>query len=294
LIGGGGFSLVYLAYHIPTKARAVIKEYFPEDQVKRIPGGRLVPVSEDKLPAINAGIRRFLSEASALSKVNHPNIVRTSNLFRANDTIYMVMNYEEGRDLRYYVKKFHNRLDEKFMRTIFPPLLQGLQAFHDQQLLHLDIKPANILIKHTGVPILIDFGGVQQFRPGQPALHSQTLTLGFAPIEQHEHGYLGPWSDIYAVGATIYSCMTGRAPPPAPQRKKKDSLGSINPLFSRYSKRLLRGVDRALAMDYRKRPQSATELLELCFGDVAGPGAEQEQSIGLFSGLRQRLQGDRD
>lgn len=271
LIGGGGFSLVYLAYHIPTQARVVIKEYCPDDLCRRLPGGRVVPL-EERLPAFHTGIRRFFEEARALAGVNHPNIVRVSNLFRANDTVYMVMDYKEGRDLRWFIKRHRSRMKTDFLRMVFPPLLRGLQAFHDQGLLHLDIKPANILLRRDGTPVLLDFGAVQHFRLDAQSNRSQTLTLGYAPIEQHQRGQMGPWTDIYAMGATLYSCITGHAPPPAPERARQDKMSPANRLFTRHPRRLLRAVDRALSMDFRRRPQSALEFLELCFGEPAGTG----------------------
>ncbi len=271
LLGGGGFSLVYLAYHIPTQARVVIKEYCPDELCTRLPGGRVEPAAEERLPAFRAGIKRFFAEAQALAGVNHPNIVQVTNIFRANNTVYMVMDYREGKDLRWFVKRHRRRLNTEFLRMVFPPLLRGLQAFHDQGLLHLDIKPANILLRRDGTPVLLDFGAVQHFRLDAEANRSQTLTLGFAPLEQHRHGQLGPWTDVYAMGATLYSCITGRAPPPAPERARQDRMAPACRLFSRHPRQLLRAVDWALRMDHRERPQTALQLLEAGFGEPS-PG----------------------
>lgn len=268
LLGAGGFSLVYLAYHIPTKARVVIKEYYPDGWAVRMPGGRVNAVSDDLQTKYNLGIKRFFAEVSAVSKVNHPNIVRVSNVFRANNTLYMVMNYDEGQDLRFYVKKHRSKLTQKFLASVFPPLLRGLQAFHDQGLLHLDIKPANILLLKKGAPLLLDFGAVQHFNIEGTTVQQQTLTLGYAPIEQHRHSNLGPWTDVYSTAATLYSCVTGKAPPPAPDRLERDKMSSPNRLFSRYSKKLLAGIEWALHMDYHKRPQSPLELLDACFDET--------------------------
>lgn len=277
-IGGGGFSLVYLAYHIATKAKVVIKEYFPEDQCYRLPGGRVLPQSEEKLQSYSMGIKRFFNEASAVAKVNHPNIVHVSNIFRSNNTVYMVMDYEQGTDLRWYIKKRNGLLSEKFLRTVFPQLLLGLREMHHQELLHLDIKPANILLCAGGRPILLDFGAVQHYVIGSTSSWAQTLTLGFAPIEQHQKRNLGPWTDMYAIGATIYSCMSGQPPPAATERAKKDRLVPAAKAYGRrYSKELLQAVDWALKMDYRERPQNVDALLQACFSQDILPPSEPEE-----------------
>ena len=123
VLGGGGFSLVYRAYHIRTQAKVVIKEFCPESLVRRMPGGRIVPLSDEAAFIFQAGIKRFFDEASALSKVHHPNIVRVSHVFRANETVYMVMDYERGTDLRAYIKRQSKSLSQRFLEACFPPLL---------------------------------------------------------------------------------------------------------------------------------------------------------------------------
>lgn len=262
-IGGGGFSLVYLAFHVPTQARVVIKEYYPAELVQRLPGGRVQPLDEDKAGAYQGGIRRFFNEGSALAKVNHPNIVHVRSFFRANNTVYMVMDHEEGSDLRAYIKRHGGGLSEKFLRAIFPQLLQGLTRLHGAQLLHLDIKPANIWLCPGGRPLLLDFGAVQHAVAGLRRDRVQTLTLGFAPIEQHEGGEMGPWTDLYALGASMYACITGRAPPPATERAVKDKFTPISRTHAlRYSKQLLRAIDWSLSVDARARPQNAEEMLQ--------------------------------
>lgn len=264
VIGGGGFSLVYLAYNIRTKAKVVIKEYFPEHLVDRIPGGRVVTRSEkDNLP-YTLGIKRFFQEASALSQLKHPNIVNVSNFFRLNNTVYMVMDYAHGRDLRWFIKRAKGNMSERFMLSVFPHVLAGLNELHTHNFLHLDVKPANILLRADAPPLLLDFGAVQRMEQGMRYAGVQTLTHGFAPLEQYEEGDMGPWSDLYAVGATMYTCVTGRAPAPAPERRKKDSLVAVSRNYSRrYSKQLLMAIEWALELDYRYRPQDVQSFVRL-------------------------------
>ncbi len=262
-IGGGGFSLVYLATNQADNRRVVIKEYLPSAQAKRMEESRVEPLSEGLAGAYRQGIKRFFDEASALAKVNHPNIVRVENFFRANNTVYMVMRYEVGKDLRWYIKHKAGKLSERFIRTVFPQLLLGLRELHDNRLLHLDIKPANIFLRPGGKPLLLDFGAarasVTENKPSGP----QTLTVGFAPIEQHMGGHMGPWTDMYAIGASMWACITGRPPPASTQRALKDTYKPAARAYSRdYSQQLLEAIDWCLELNQLQRPQNAQELLD--------------------------------
>lgn len=262
MLGGGGFSLVYLATNLETRERVAIKEFLPATQAKRLPNGRVEPVSEESARFFSHGIKRFFEEGSALARINHPNIVRVTNFFRAHNTVYMVMRYEEGKDLRWYIKRHTRGLSEKFIRTVFPPLLAGLAELHRNDLLHLDIKPANIFLRAGGNPLLLDFGAAQRAYVGPRGNGPHTLTVGFAPLEQHEKRELGAYTDLYAIGASMFACMSGHAPPPAPERVGNDRHRSAVRSFGRqYSRALLEAVDWCLEMDPRSRPQTVAELL---------------------------------
>ncbi len=189
--------------------------------------------------------------------------MHVTNFFRANNTVYMVMRYEEGKDLRWYIKRHSRGLSEKFIRTVFPLLLQGLQELHKNQLLHLDVKPANILLRAGGNPLLLDFGASQGALVGSNPIGPNTLTVGFAPIEQHNKGLMGPWTDMYALGASMWACMSGKAPPAATERVIKDKYKSAVRTYGyRYSKQLLEAVDWCMQVDQVHRPQSAQALLD--------------------------------
>lgn len=262
-IGGGGFSIVYLAIDEKTGEPVAIKEYLPSTQAQRSEESRVEPIADDAASAYRQGIKRFFDEAAALAKVNHPNIVRVVNFFRANNTVYMVMRYEHGKDLRWYIKRKNGKLSENVVRAIFPPLLLGLKEVHTNNLLHLDIKPANIFLRPGGNPLLLDFGAARIAVVGNRQNGPYTLTLGFAPIEQHLGGHVGPWSDIYAIGASMWSCITGRPPPPATERREKDTYKPATRQFARhYSVQLLEAIDWCMQFHQLDRPQTVQTLLD--------------------------------
>jgi serine/threonine protein kinase len=270
LIGGGGFSLVYRAYQVRNKRKVVIKEYFPGDMVERMPGGRVLPKNDDVIRAFNMGIKRFFDEAGALSKIRHPHIVHVTNFFRDNDTAYMVMDYyEKGRDLRWYIKRSPEQINNHFLWSVFPRITLGLAALHDAGFLHLDIKPANILIREGGKPLLIDFGAVQRVEKGQRFRGIQTLTHGFASPEQYQRGEMGPWSDLYALGATMYSCVTSQPPPSAMERLDKDQVRQISKQYRRkFVSSLLTAIEWAMQLDYHHRPADAHSFLNALLEDA--------------------------
>lgn len=265
LLGGGGFSLVYLAIE-PKKAnrKVVIKEYLPSKIAQRDKNMQVVPIEESHNDALTSGRKSFLKEASVLVKLNHENIVHVTNFFQANNTVYMVMDYEQGANLQSYIKS-RGSLSETFIRTVFPQLLTGLDAIHQLGLLHLDIKPGNIHLRPGGSPILFDFGAVHQISESRQKQEGQIVTPGFSPVEQYNlKGYVGPWSDIYAIGATMRACMEGISPPAANTRLDKDVMRpAVSAFKKKYSKPLLEGIDWAMEVDPLVRPQSVTEFLEI-------------------------------
>jgi hypothetical protein len=275
ILGGGGFSLVYLASEELTHANVVIKEYCPKGLVRREPDGRIDPLSDRDRQAFVQGMRQFFGEASALAKVRHPNIVNVSNIFRSNNTVYMVMEYELGRDLRWFIKQCRGQLDQPFILRVFPKVADGLATLHEHSFLHLDVKPANILLRASGEPLLLDFGAAQTTENNERFSSFQTLTHGFAPPEQYNEGEMGPWSDIYALGATMYACVTGRSPPPALKRLANDTIEILTRTCEdQYAFSLLRAVDWALRLNHRERPPSVRMFMDLAYVDI--PGDELE------------------
>jgi serine/threonine protein kinase len=263
VLGGGGFSLVYLARSQRSNQQVVIKEYMPSGLAMRAPNMAVVCREEKNNDRFTHGRRLFFQEANTLTTLKHPNIVNVINFFRANDTVYIVMEYEEGVNLQTYIKKHKGNLSEPFIKAVFLPLLEGLKVIHSQGLLHLDIKPGNIHLRAGANPLLLDFGAVHEIMQTRQFQPNQVVTPGFSPIEQLDPGgYVGPWTDLYAMGATIRASIEGTAPPPSPQRREKDMLKPAASAFKkRYSSHLLEAVDWAMEVDPLLRPQSVDELI---------------------------------
>jgi serine/threonine protein kinase len=260
VLSSGGFSFVYLARDKDKKTVA-IKEYLPTSIAQRAENATVLPNADD-VALFRHGLKCFFDEGLSLAKIDHKNIVRVLNFFRANETVYMVMQYERGKSLQDYILEHQGTVSEQFIRRVFGELSNGLREVHTQKLLHLDIKPANIYIRLDGSPVLLDFGSARQALNENLSKSSPSYTPGFASPEQYyDRKLLGPWSDIYSIGATMYSCLTRTSPLAANQRIKNDLLTPATKLGKdTYSQNLLEIIDKCLSLDYLERPQSVFSL----------------------------------
>lgn len=263
-LGGGGFSIVYLAEEIDTGNEFVIKEYMPSRLAKRESDETIMPRDDSTVMAFQKGRMMFFQEASTLATLLHDNIVNVRSFFRANNTVYMALYYEPGTELQEYIVKHKGGLSEKLILTIFPPLIAALKLIHEHGYLHLDIKPGNIHIRSGGRPLLLDFGAVHQRQLSRQDQIGHVTSQGFSPLEQYmKNGYMGPWTDIYSLGSTIYACMNGKPPPPANMRHDDDTMKpAVTAFRKQYSKSLLEAVDWALEVDPECRPQTLDAFLE--------------------------------
>ena len=257
----GGFSIVYLAYDENDQPVA-IKEYLPSQLALRKEGDALPSISDENLATFRYGMRCFFEEGRSLARLSHPNVVRVLKFFRANETVYLVMRYERGRTLQEHIHARRGTIKERFIRQVFTQLLTGLREVHSNKLLHLDIKPANIYIRNDSTPVLIDFGAARQTLVQEGQRLNPMYTPGFAPPEQYKNReLLGPWSDCYAIGASIFACLANAAPQAANDRVVKDRYVSAAKLWDgKYSRQLLETIDWCLELDHMKRPQSVFAL----------------------------------
>src|SRR3954470_23065441 len=267
-LAAGGFSIVYLG-HDDNDAPVVIKEDLAAGLAPRSDAAQPPKIAPADLPRFRHGMKSFFEEGRALAGLSHPNVVRVLNFFRANETVYLVMRYERGRSLQQHILGRKGMPDEIWVRSTFAQLLNGLREVHTNKLLHLDIKPANVFLRTDGSPLLIDFGAARQTLTAEATKLAPTYTPGFAAPEQYARRVeLGPWTDIYSIGATVYSCLAGAAPQPAHERLKKDDLEPARKRWAeRYSRVLLDIIDWCLRLDHLERPQSVFALQKALLGE---------------------------
>jgi len=268
VLAAGGFSFVYLA-HDANEQPVAIKEYLPQTLALRANGATQPQVPAQHLALFRVGMKCFFEEAGALARLSHPNVMRVLDIFRANETVYLVMRYERGRALNEHIRALAEPVSELWLRNTFAQLLDGLREVHTAKLLHLDIKPANVYLRNDGTPLLIDFGAARQTLSAEGITLPPTYTPGFASPEQHaRRELLGPWSDIYSVGATMYACFAAAAPQPADARLEKDLVVPARRNWAgKYSADLLDIVDWCLRMDHMERPQSVFALQKTLTGE---------------------------
>jgi len=225
-------------------------------------GQHVCAINPQASKLFDRGRALFLEEAKLLSTLKHPNIVSVLDFFLANGTAYLVMNYEYGTTLGHWLKNQDNLVDSAFLLDVFPPIMRCIKNMHNRNLLHLDIKPDNILLRPENNPLILDFGSAMPFKNELPA-RSHSMTNGYAAPEQHqENTLIGPWSDIYAIGASMRACLDRKKPPTA---NDKDALRVFKSAFKQYKgqfePRLLQAIDWAMQANPAKRTQTIDDLL---------------------------------
>ena len=280
VLGAGGFGLVYRVRHLLLDEERAIKEYLPSEIAVR-EGETVYARSGAHQSDYRDGLDRFLKEAQQLVRFDgHPNIIRCRDYFEANGTAYLVMDFEDGLPLDTFLARREAQgqpLEESELRHLLGPLLEGLATVHAEDVLHRDIKPGNVFVRRRdGQPVLLDFGAAK----ADFSKHSRSRaphTPGYAAPEQVEdEGHLGPWTDVYAVGALMWRVATGSVPPKVESRLSALRPGRTDPLVidegtggGRFSADLLAVMRKCLHLDEARRPQSAEALLDaLSQGDA--------------------------
>ncbi|MDO4410788.1 MAG: protein kinase [Akkermansia sp.] len=268
VLGSGGFGITYLATDLHLNRKVVIKENFPTACSYRDPfTGKILPNNEHDRKHYEWSLKSFLTEARTLAELNHEGIVKILSVFEANDTAYFAMDYINGLSLDYLAEKLHttgHRYTEDELKGLLIRLLHILEYLHESKIYHRDIKPGNILLTEEGVPVLIDFGAARHAL-NMPAATVLT-TQGFSSPEQAlGKSTIGPWSDLYSVGATFYTILTGELPERAEARLIEDTMPPLhsNTLLSRfYSREFLFSLDKALSPTISGRYQNAQEWIK--------------------------------
>jgi len=264
VFGMGGFGITYLCRDKNLDNFCVVKEFAPRGLVVRERNGDLQPAAAIVATKFWEGRKDFLAEARRLGKFNHPNIVRVTRFFEAHSTAYFAMSFESGFTLRDLIKSRGVVFTDEEIAGIAEPLCQGVLELHKADLIHRDIKPDNIIIRPDGSPVLIDLGAAVQLQSNSETEHPVIATPAYAPLEQlTPGGRLGPWTDIYALGATFYEIIAGKPPASSLMRLRGEKLSPATEVGrGRFSDRLLHLIDSAMSMDYIERPQSVAEFLK--------------------------------
>lgn len=266
-LASGGFGNTYVATNIQFGERYAIKEFFLKGVTERDENTTTISVSnQENAATFEAQRDKFKKEAVRLRKLSSPHIVCVHDLFEENGTAYYVMDFVDGENLRYYLKKVGHPLDEATVWQVFDQVLNALEVVHSHGLFHLDLKPANLMMDQQGGVKLIDFGASKQMKAGSGATTSTAVsyTNGYAPREQMEQALdkFGPWTDFYALGATLYFLLTDQKPP-LPSDIDDDMTDDKHEALAMpdsVSDRLRRMVLWLMATDRRKRPQSVAEI----------------------------------
>ena len=267
-LGQGGFGITYIARDQVLDTRNAVKEFFPNGYAVRnsTATSHVTLTDLEKSDFIMKGKEKFLQEARSLAKFGDvPGIVRVKDFFEENSTAYIVMDYLEGIDLRARIRNELFRADELF--RLMEPLFDALGKIHESGLIHRDISPDNIMMKKDGTLTLMDFGAARVANYKNQHSMSVLLKSGYAPIEQYNtNGQQGPWTDIYALSATIYKCITGITPPNSLQRRADFMTGNADPLkmpsemgieITPAQENMLK---RGLSILSKDRPQNIREL----------------------------------
>ena len=290
-LAAGGFGVVYLAAGADEQLVA-IKEYLPSSLVTREPGLLAPQVAPDKLSLYRLGLKSFFEEGRSLAQISHPSVVSVLNFFRENETVYLVTEFLEGASLQDFIVVARDLKNDKVfrestIRSLFDEILRGLRIVHQHKMLHLDIKPANIFITDDNRSVLIDFGAAREVLSKEGNFIRPMYTPGFAAPEMYRRDTtMGPWTDIYAIGACMFACMHGFPPSEAPQRVTEDkAVQTLKRFRGIYSDDLVEIVQWCMAMDPLERPQSVFALQK----ELNRAGARRYTQLSVGDKVKQQL-----
>ncbi|HZF80700.1 MAG TPA: serine/threonine-protein kinase, partial [Rubrivivax sp.] len=275
VLGVGGFGIVYLAFDHALEREVAVKEYMPASLAGRTETMHVSLRSNNDAETFALGLRSFVNEARLLARFDHPSLLKVHRFWEANGTAYMAMPVMRGRTVKEIRLEMVGPPNEAWLRALLDPLLGAMERLHSEGVYHRDIAPDNIQIEPGGRPVLLDFGAARRVLGDKSQSFTAILKPAYAPIEQYaEAGAVkqGPWTDIYALGATLHFLLLTRPPPPATTRAVHDeesllvpeSLPSCSPGF-------LNVIDWMLAPRPSDRPQSVAALRDVLEGRAPAP-----------------------
>ena len=282
VLGAGGFGIVYLAFDHALEREVAIKEYMPVSLAGRTAAFHVSLLSQSNAENFALGLRSFVNEARLLARFDHPSLVKVHRYWEDNHTAYMAMPFYAGHSLQAVRRQLPEHPSEAWVRAILDPLLGAVERLHLEGVYHRDIAPDNVILRPDGRPVLLDFGAARRVLADRSVALTAILKPAYAPIEQYgETGAVkqGPWTDLYALGATMHHLLLGQAPTPSTSRAVVDEM---LPIASRAlpgcSTAFLECIDWMLKPRPAERPQSVAALrqaLAACLpampgGNVAG------------------------
>jgi serine/threonine protein kinase/Tfp pilus assembly protein PilF len=272
-LGQGGFGITYLAWDLNLDRKLAIKEYFPRDLCVRSRDECTVQaLTQNARDSYEDGRGKFEEEGKTLARFqDNPGIVSVLTYFRENGTAYIVMGYMEGQTFKQYLEQHGGKLGFEEALGMVAPLMDTLKEVHAAGMLHRDISPDNIYVTRSGQMKLLDFGNARFAIGEQSRSLDVILKPGYAPYEQYQsRGKQGPWTDVYALGATLYRAVTGQTPSPAPDRMAHDDLVPPSRLGSKIPPQAESALLAALSLRQSERPQSVVDFKRALLGGVGG------------------------
>ncbi|MDO5541111.1 MAG: leucine-rich repeat protein [Eubacteriales bacterium] len=272
VMGRGGFGITYVGFDLMLNIKVAVKEYFPDGAVNR-DAAHVNDVSWNSSVADqDAGCRSFIREAQKMAKIDRiPEIVRVRDVFMENETAYIVMDFVEGETLKDRLKR-EGPMEAKKCISLLMPIIKGMDTIHKQNMIHRDIKPDNIMIQKDGNIRLLDLGAAKELdlkkrdsggknNDGELPPTQRVVSNGFSPLEQYsETGHIGPWTDVYAMCATIYYCITGKVLPSSLSRMQQEELQLTEAQRKKIPEEILKALKKGLALRPEKRIQTMEEL----------------------------------
>jgi len=275
VLGVGGFGIVYLAMDHALEREVAVKEYMPSALAGRTATMHVSLRSQGDADTFALGLKSFVNEARLLARFDHPSLLKVHRFWEANGTAYMAMPVYRGRTLKDVRAAMANPPDEAWLRALLDPLLGAIGTLHDAGVFHRDIAPDNIVIEGDGHPVLLDFGAARKVISDKSQTLTAILKPAYAPIEQYgDTGAVkqGPWTDLYALGATLHYLLLGRPPTPATARVVHDDQPALAGAgLPGCSVPFLQALDWMLAPRPADRPQSVAALRDALEGRAAAP-----------------------